>query len=114
MKSRVWVTIPVAAIAAGLVWAVSPWISGYREPWDAGGYFYILALLLAGAIAGLISPRPLWAHYVGAVIGQLCYELIFLRVGALVILGAAFLLGYSVVFLLGAYAGGQLRHYAKA
>ena len=43
--------------------------------------FYIIALLIAGAIAGAVAPKPLWAHYAGAFVGQLGYELLLLRVG---------------------------------
>jgi len=53
--------------------------------------------------------RPLWGHYLGALIGQLGYELIFLRIGPLFFLGAAFLLGYSVIFLAAAALAGSIR-----
>lgn len=109
MKPRVGVTIAVSALAAGLVWASSPWLVGRLEPWDADGHFYALALLVAGSVAGLLSPRPLWAHYVGAVVGQLAYEALFLRVGPLFVLGVVFLLGYSLVFLLAAGVAANLR-----
>ena len=89
----------VAAVASALVWALSPWLVGHREPWDADGLYYVAALLVAGAVAGLFAPKPLWAHYVGALVGQLGYELLFLHIGPLFILGAAFLLGYSLIFV---------------
>lgn len=53
--------------------------------------------------------RPLWAHYLGAFIGQLGYELIFLKIGPLFVLGAAFLLGYCLVFLAAAAIAGHMR-----
>ena len=109
MKPPVRATMTVAAIAAALVWASSPWLVGHREPWDADVRFFPLALLVAGSVAGLVSPRPLWAHYVGAVAGQLGYEALFVGVGPLFVLGAAFLLGYSLVFLVGAAVAGHLR-----
>jgi hypothetical protein len=109
MKSRVWVTVLVSAIAGALVWALSPWLTGHREPWDADGFFYVGALIVAGSAAGAITPRPLWALYLGALTGQLGYELIFLRLGPLFFLGAAFLLGYSVIFLAAAALAGTIR-----
>lgn len=96
-------------VASALIWALSPWLVGHSEPWDAGGQFYGLSLLVAGSVSGWLSPRPLWAHYFGAFVGQLVYEVIFLRVGPLFIVGAAFLLGYSLIFLGAAAAASYLR-----
>jgi hypothetical protein len=109
MKARALSTILVSAVASALVWALSPWLTGHREPWDANGLFYIVALVVAGSLAGLLSPKPLWAHYVGAIVGQLGYELVFLRIGPLFVLGAAFLLGYCIIFVIGAAVAGQFR-----
>lgn len=102
-------TVLVATAAAALVWALSPSLTGHREPWDADGPFYVGALFVAGSVAGSITPRPLWAHYLGAMIGQIGYELVFLRIGPLFLLGAAFLLGYSVIFLAAAVLAGSIR-----
>ena len=99
MKDRALLAFMVAAVTSALVWAVSPWLTGQREPWDAEFPFYFVALLVAGAVSGALTPRPLWAHYLGSFIGQLSYELIFLRIGPLFVLGAMFLLGYCLVFL---------------
>jgi len=99
----------VSALSGALVWALSPWLAGHQEPWDADGLFYVGALVVAGAAAGAITPRPLWGHCLGALIGQLGYELIFLRIGPLFFLGAAFLLGYSVIFLAAAASAGSIR-----
>lgn len=109
MKNRAIPAFVIAAVTSALIWAVSPWLTGQREPWDAVFPFYLVALLLAGAIAGGLVPKPLWAHYLGAFFGQLGYELIFLKLGPLFVLGAAFLLGYSLVFLAAAFAAGRLR-----
>lgn len=113
MKARVWVTLSVSAVAGGLVWALSPWLVGQPEPWDADGPFYVVALAVAGMLAGLLAPRPLWAHYIGAFIGQLGYGLLFLRIGPLFVLGAAFLLGYSLVFVGAAALAAHLRSRAS-
>ena len=109
MKTRAWSTFLVSAVAGALVWAVSPWLTGHREPWDAGGLFYVVALVVAGSLAGLLAPKPLWAHYLGALIGQLDYEMLFLRIGPLFLLGAAFLLGYCIIFLVAAAVAAHLR-----
>jgi len=109
LKARAWATVLVSAAAGALVWALSPWLTGHVEPWDADGLFYAGALIVAGSVAGAITPRPLWALYLGALFGQLGYELIFLRLGPLFFLGAAFLLGYSVIFLAAAALAGSIR-----
>ena len=102
MKTRAWLTVAVSAAAGASVWAFSPLLAGHPEPWDADGHFYLVALVVAGAVAGLLVPRPHWAHYLGALVGQLSYEALFLPIGPLFVLGAAFLLGYSLIFLVAA------------
>lgn len=109
MKTRAWVPLSISAVASGLVWALSPWLVGCSEPWDADGPFYVVALVIAGLFAGLLAPRPLWAHYIGALVGQLGYELFFLRIGPMFVLGAAFLLGYSLIFLFAAAVAAHFR-----
>src|SRR5574341_1516067 len=109
MKPRPWLTLAVSAALGASVWALSPWLVGHREPWDAGGQFYALALATAGILAGLLTPRPFWAHYLGAFVGQVAYEVLFLPIGPLFILGLAFLLAYSLVFLVAAGVAGYLR-----
>ncbi len=109
VKRRAWLTLIVSVTISAAVWALSPWLTGHREPWDADGLFYVYSLAVAGFVAGLLAPRPLWAHYLGAFVGQLAYELIFLPIGALAVLGAVFLLGYSVVFVLAAALAGHIR-----
>jgi hypothetical protein len=84
---------------AAAVWALSVPLTGNAEPWDAEGVYYFLALAIAGALSGAIIPKHLLAQYIGAVIGQAAYELVFLKVGALFVLGLAFLMGYSIIFL---------------
>lgn len=110
MKERAWQTLLLSALLGAAIWAATPWLTSSREPWDAGNFFYYTALLIAGLIAGWLRPKPLWAHYLGAIIGQLAYALIFLRVGALVIIGAVLLLYYCFYYLAGAWLGGYLRH----
>jgi hypothetical protein len=114
MKTSIGMTFIVSAVAGAAVWALSPVAVGYREPWDAPGYYYVVALLVAGSVAGMISPRPYWAHYLGAFIGQLGYEVLFLKVGPLFVLGAGFLLAYSLVFLAGAAVSAPFRRRLKA
>lgn len=87
-----------AALAAG-IWGLSLPLAGSREPWDAAGPYYLIALAATGALSGAIVPKHLGAHYAGAVIGQAAYELAFLKLGALFVLGLGFLAVYTLVFL---------------
>lgn len=89
----------VSAGMAAAVWALSVPLTGNVEPWDAHGPYYLFALAIAGALSGAVVPRHLPFHYVGAVVGQAAYELAFLKVGALFVLGLVFLAAYSVIFI---------------
>ncbi len=109
MTSRAAATLAISAAAAALIWVLSPWLTGQLEPWDADGPFYIGSLAVAGALSGALTPRPRWAHYVGAFAGQLIYELVALRVGPLFVLGVVFLLAYSLVFAAAAAAASFAR-----
>ncbi|MBM4260888.1 MAG: hypothetical protein FJ145_05525 [Deltaproteobacteria bacterium] len=111
--NRAWQTFVLAALASAAIWALTPWLSDQREPWDVAGIFYYAALFIAGLIAGLLQPRPLWAHYFGSIAGQIGYELIFLRVGPLLVIGAILLFFYCVFYLVGAYIGGYVRKRLK-
>ena len=114
MKARAWLTLLVSAATAALVWALSPLLVGQREPWDTDGIFYVVALAVAGSVASLLAPRPLWAHYLGALAGQLGYAALFLPLGESPLLGAAYLCGYSLIFLAAAALVAFARYLAIA
>ena len=110
MKSRsARLAFATAALTCALVWAASPWFTGRREPWDADSPFYFAGLMIAGAVAGALTPKPIWALYLGAIAGQLSYQVLFLKVGPLLPLGVLFLVGYCLVFLATAVLGGYIR-----
>lgn len=99
----------LAAAAAFAVWALSPWLSGYQEPWDAPGNYYWVGLLIAGTVSGFVNVKPLWVQYVGSVFGQALYGLLFLSLGPLAGVGLLFLAVWSILFLGGAYVGSRIR-----
>ena len=100
----------LTASATGFaVWALSPLMTGYQEPWDAPGAYFYVALLVAGVVSGFIAVKPLWAHYVGGIFGQFLYGLLFLTVGPLAAVGLLFLVFLSFIFLGGAYFGSNMR-----
>jgi hypothetical protein len=65
--------------------------------------------MLAGAVAGALTPKPIWALCLGAVAGQLSYQVLFLKVGPLLPLGLLFLVGYSPAFLVTAALVSHIR-----
>jgi len=109
VKSRAVVAIVVSAALSAAVWALSVPITGQNEPWDAETPYYWVALGVAGAMSGALVPKHLWAHYVGAILGQAAYELAFFKLGPLFILGLAFLAGYSIIFVVAAAIVASLR-----
>ena len=110
MKSRLVLAVVLSASLAAVIWALSVPITGYKEPWDAEGpYYYLMGLAIAGAVSGAAIPRHLWAHYVGAVLGQVAYGLAFLKLGPLFIVGLAFLAGYTILFVVAAAIASLLR-----
>jgi hypothetical protein len=114
MKLEVTVAIVLAGLLSAAIWALSPSIAGHKEPWDASGYYYPAALSLGGLASGLIAPEALWAHYVGSLLGQIVWTLLFINVGPFFILGAGFLLTYSLLYLAGAFLGSRLRFRFRA
>lgn len=99
----------ISSALAAVVWALSVPITGKSEPWDAEWPYYLIALAIAGAISGAVVPKSLGAHYLGAVAGQTAYELVFLKLGPLLVLGLVFLAGYSVIFLTAAAIAASFR-----
>ena len=99
MKRRAIWAFVISAGTGATVWALSVPVTGQSEPWDADGFYYLVALAIAGAVSAAVIPRHLPAHYLGAVVGQAAYELAFLKLGPLFVLGLAFLMGYSIIFL---------------
>lgn len=98
-RSRATWAFIISAVLAALVWALSAPFTGKSEPWDAEWPYYFIALAIAGAISGAAIPKHLAAHYIGAASGQAAYQLAFLKLGPLFLLGLVFLAGYTIIFL---------------
>jgi ABC-type Na+ efflux pump permease subunit len=84
-------------------------VTGAAEPWDAESPYYFVSLFVAGAVVGFLCPRTIWAAFVGIVVGQLIYLLVFVPLGPLLPLGLLFLVGYALLSLLGAALASRLR-----
>lgn len=90
-KHRAAVTCTFAAGLGASIWLPSPWLTGHSESWDADGFYCLGALLVTGSISGVVAPRPVWAHHGGSFLGQAGYELLFIKVGTLLLVGIGFL-----------------------
>jgi len=109
MKRHTSLALFIAGLAGAAIWALSPYATGHREPWDADGFYYIISLVASGVASGILAPRPLWAQYLGAVLGQMMYALLFLELGPLLVIGLGFLLVYSLLFVAGGFVGSRIR-----
>jgi hypothetical protein len=109
MKKELGISLLVSFVLGALVWALSPVLSGHAEPWDVEGVYYPASLLVAGLLSGFIRPQYFWGHYLGVILGQLAFMLLFVPGGPLNIVGIAFLVVYSLITLAGAAAGAGIR-----
>jgi hypothetical protein len=97
----------VLSIAGGAaIWALSPAMTGYAEPWDSGSLYYVIALTLLGLALGALSTRPraILLIPMGAWLGQVLYIVLFLPLGPLFVAGLVILAAYLVLPLIGAAA----------
>jgi hypothetical protein len=109
VKSRAVIAFLLSATLAAAIWGLSAFLSGKDEAWDTEGAYYVVALGIAGAIAGAAVPSHLAAHYLGAFSGQVAYELVFLKTGPLFVLGLVFLAAYCIIFLVAAAVAASFR-----
>lgn len=105
MKRELAINFLFSFVCGAMVWALSPFLSGQVEPWDAKGFYYSAALLIVGLIVGLARPKHVWSHYAGIILGQLTYMLCFLPGDPLIPVGVAILAAYSTIALAGAASG---------
>ena len=109
MNRNVTISFLSAAAFGIAIWALSLPLTKAAEPWDDILY-YVVSLFVAGVVLGLLFPRSFGATYLGIVVGQLGYLLVFLPSGPLLMLGSLFLLGYSLISILGVASGSHVRH----
>lgn len=113
-RSRLSVTVALiaGAVISAVIWALSPWLAGREEAFNVG-YYYIPAMLAGGFVSGFLVGKPVWAHYLGSVVGQLLYLLLVLKVGWLILPSLIFVPGASLLFLGGAYVAIVLRCHVR-
>jgi hypothetical protein len=110
LKKEIPINLLYSALVGAAIWALSPSLTGHREPWDSDTLYYFASLLIAGVLLGIFRPRRIWTHTVGIFLGQLLYVLAFLSVGPLIVVGVLFLAGYSLLCMVGAALGSRVRH----
>ena len=101
---RTTITVFTISISMGaLIWFLSPMLTGHLEPWDSRISYYVVSLFLSGSILGLFVRRRFWIVPCGVVVGQLFYMLLLslLHSGPLVVLGVFYLIGSSLLVVLG-------------
>jgi len=113
MKRELAISFLFSFVGGAMVWALSPFLSGQVEPWDAKGFYYSAALLIVGLIVGLARPKHVWSHYAGIILGQLTYMLGFLPSSPLIPVGFAILAAYSTIALAGAASGAWFRRISR-
>lgn len=65
------------------IWHTSPKITGKIEPWDSGGLYYLISLILIGVITGALNKNNfsllnILLSYLGLVLGQIFFLSYFL------------------------------------
>ena len=113
MKKDFIISILISGILGALIWAFSPYVTGMAEPWDAETPYYFTCLFVAGFITGIICPRHIWGAFLGIVIGQLLYMLIFLPLGPLIVIGIPVMFAFGLLALVGIFLGVRIRRFVK-
>ena len=97
-------------LVGALVWIVSPYFTGQKEPWDSLNFYYRGTLFMGGFVVGSLVPRRCWLWAVGIWLGQIigftwCMAA-SRRIGPLAPLGFFICLPlYSLWGLFGSYLG---------
>ena len=64
----------IAAFASGwLIWALSPTVTGQREPWDSTFWYYSASLFLAGLLLSAPCLRLFWLVPIALIAGQIAF-----------------------------------------
>ena len=96
----------IGLVLGSMIWALSPSLTGLREPWDGAFAYYFGCLFIAGLVSALPCPRHWWMGTIGVYAGQFAFMFIAYGLGNLwplgIIIGSAFmvisLLGGGIVF----------------
>lgn len=70
---RLLMVIFLGLTLGALIWALSIWVTGYREPFDGSMLYYACTTFLAGAASAMPSPRHWWVALISVYLGQHLY-----------------------------------------
>lgn len=105
---RALCAVGLSALCGGGLWAVWPKVFGCSEPWDCRLDWYVLSLLVSGALCALVAgPRFKWWFLLWpavSAVSQMIYVLIFLEAGPLFLVGAGLIGLFSLISVFGAGA----------
>ena len=76
--SKGWLALVAGLGCGAIVWWLSIPLTGQREPFDAPGPYYLVAMFLAGVVAALAAPRFWWVAVIGIFLGERLYAYIAL------------------------------------
>lgn len=95
-----------------LIWFLSPYITGKKEPWDSNSLYYISGLFISGLIPAYFCKEKFWLYFIGVYLGQLSYNVILVfndnSIASLFPLGIISLLIFSLFSLLGSFIGSKI------
>jgi hypothetical protein len=111
IKKDTYINLSLSAFLGALIWALSPTITGEAEPWDSDSIYYYAALFVAGVISAIPGKKPVWAIYVGIILGQFLFILFFLPLGPLLLIGLVSMSLFGLLTLAGAVIIRQLLMY---
>lgn len=98
-----------AAAAGAALWALSPLITGRREPWDAQVPYYWIGLVVIGIALARYAPRrsALPLILLGLYLGQVAWGLVAIGAGSLLPIGLLAL----AVYLVPAYVAARVTYW---
>lgn len=71
--TKAWPVLAAGILCGAAVWGLSVPLTGVREPFDSPGFYYPVAMLVAGAIAALPAPRYWWLAVIAIFAGERLY-----------------------------------------
>jgi len=105
------INIILSASLGAIIWAISPTLTGFIEPWDSSLKYYVICLFAAGVIIGIVCHKNLLCTYIGIVAGQLIYIVLLGQVGPLLSIGILFLIILGLATIAGAALGSRFRSF---
>ena len=101
--------LSLASLIGMGIWALSPIVTGEKEPWDSTSLYYPFALLLVGLLLGIVYPRALWVYPIGIILGQIVYSIAVIGLAPLMPIGIMFVVAFTALTIVGVTVGMGIR-----